>query len=87
MLASLLPNMQAAATGFPIVVVRTINCVVMNNINPFINATQMWKSKSNFICRDKVASTFSKKMFDCVVPNGTTSVDCNSPNKIYLISK
>lgn len=41
---------------------------------------------SNFVTKDKVASTSTKIIFACVVPNGTTYVDCTSPNGICLIT-
>ena len=50
-----------------------------------------WKSKicklkPNFVSRDKIISTSSKKIFDYVVPKKTTYTDCNSPNVIYWIT-
>ena len=44
------------------------------------------KLKSNFVSRDKLVSTSSKRIFDCVVPNETTYIDCNSPSVIYLMT-
>ena len=42
------------------------------------------KLKSNFILRDNVVITSSKRIFDCEVPNETRYIDYNSPNVIYL---
>ena len=44
------------------------------------------KLKSNFVSRDKLVSTSSKRIFGCVVPNETTYIDCNSPSVIYLMT-
>ena len=44
------------------------------------------KPKSNFVSRDKLVSTSSKRIFDCVIPNETTYIDCNSPSVIYLMT-
>ena len=44
------------------------------------------KLKSNFISRDEVVSADSKRIFDCVVPNWATCVNCNSLNVIYIIT-
>ena len=44
------------------------------------------KLMPNFVLMNKVISTSSKKIFDCRVPNGTTYIDCNSPNVIYLVT-
>ena len=38
----------------------------------------------NFVSRDKVISTSSKRIFEFVVPNGTTYIVCNSPCVVYL---
>ena len=46
----------------------------------------MWKPKSNFVSRDKVINTFSKKKFYFAVRNGTTYVDCNSPIMICILT-
>ena len=46
----------------------------------------MCKPKSNFVSRDKVINTFSKKIFYFAVRNGTTYVDCNSPIMICVIT-
>ena len=39
-----------------------------------------------FVSRDKVISTSSNRIFDCVVPNGTTYIECNYSNVIYAIT-
>ena len=44
------------------------------------------KLKSNFILRDNVVITSSKRIFDCEVPNETRYIDYNSPNVIYLFT-
>ena len=48
--------------------------------------SKICKLKSNFLSRDKVVNTSSKRISDCVVPNGTTYVDCNSQNVILLMT-
>ena len=48
--------------------------------------SKICKLKPNVASRDKVINTSSKKIFDCVVPNGTIFIDRNSPNVIYLIT-
>ena len=42
--------------------------------------------KNNFIARDKVLSTSTKRIFDCKVPNGTVYLDCHTANVVYLIT-
>ena len=44
------------------------------------------KLKSNFILRDNVVITSSKRIFDCEVPNETRYIDYDSPNVIYLFT-
>ena len=44
------------------------------------------KLKPNFVFRDQVISSSSKRILDCVVPNRITYIDHNSPNVIYLIT-
>ena len=68
----------------------------MTNLNKLCGSgscksSYKWKSKickpkPNFVSMDKVISTSSKKIFDCVVPKKTTYTDCNSPNVIYWIT-
>ena len=48
--------------------------------------SKIFELSPNFVARDKVTWTFSKRIFDCVLPNGTTYFNCNSANLIYLIT-
>ena len=48
--------------------------------------SKICKFKSNFVSRDKIISTSAKRIFDCLVTSGTTYIDCNSLNVIYLIT-
>ena len=48
--------------------------------------SKICKLEPNFVTSDKVISTPRKRMFDCVVPNWTTYIDCNSSNVIYLFT-
>ena len=50
--------------------------MVMDHVNQFINLYQKYSNfKSNFVSTNKVLSISSKRVFDSVVPNGTTYVD------------
>ena len=42
--------------------------------------------KNNFIARDKVVSSCTKRIYDCVTPAGTSKIDCHSANVVYLIT-
>ena len=44
------------------------------------------KLKKNFIARDKVVSSCTKRFYDCVTPPGSIYIDCHSANVIYLIT-
>ena len=61
----------------------------MIHISLFINQIKInrnCKLEFNFISKDKTVHTYSKRIFDCAVMNGTTYVDFDSPNVIYLIT-
>lgn len=40
----------------------------------------------HFKARDKVESTCTKRLYDCVTPPGTVYLNCHSTNLIYLIT-
>ena len=42
--------------------------------------------KDCFKTKDKVVSTSTKRVHDCVVPDGSTYIDCHASNVIYLIT-
>ena len=42
--------------------------------------------KNIFAAQDKVLSTCSKRIYDCIVPPGTVYIDCHTANVIYLIT-
>ena len=44
------------------------------------------KLKENFIARNKVVSTCSKRIYDCITPPGSIYINCHSANVIYLIT-
>ena len=39
-----------------------------------------------FSAKDKAVSSASKRLFDCIVPAGSSYIDCHSANVIYLIT-
>ena len=53
--------------------INNLNKLCGNGSNKSIykGKSNIWKLKSNFVSSDKVVSTSSKRLFDCVVPNGT----------------
>ena len=53
--------------------INNLNKLCGNGSNKSIykGKSNIWKLKSNFVSSDKVVSTSSKRIFDCVVPNGT----------------
>ena len=57
----------------------------MGHVNLFVNLNQKFVI-SVLISRDKVTSISSKRVFDYLVQNGTTYIDSNSPNVIYVIT-
>ena len=57
----------------------------MGHVNLFVNVNQKFLI-SVLISRDKVTSISSKRVFDYLVQNGTTYIDSNSPNVIYVIT-
>ena len=56
--------------------------MVIDHASPFININK----KCANLNRNNIISTFSKRIFHCVVPNRTTYVDCNSPVMIYVLT-
>ena len=42
--------------------------------------------KNIFKAKDKVVSTSSKRIFNCIVPPGSVYIDCHSSNLIYLLT-
>ena len=42
--------------------------------------------KDNFRAKDKVVSVSTKRIYDCIVPDGTIYIDCHTSNVIYLIT-
>ena len=53
--------------------INNLNKLCGNGSNKSIykGKSNIWKLKSNFVSSDKVVSTSSERIFDCIVPNGT----------------
>lgn len=52
----------------------------------FVCKSTRCKLKNQFLARDRVVSSCTKRIYDCVTPSGSVYIDCNSANVIYLIT-
>ena len=57
----------------------------MGHVNLFFNKSQFLLLNANFVARDKGKITFSNRVLNCVIPNGTRYVD-SWKCCIYLIN-
>ena len=42
--------------------------------------------KNDFIARDKLVSSCTKRIYDCIIPNSSVYINCHSANLIYLLT-
>ena len=52
----------------------------------FVCKSKKCKLKPQFLARDRVVSSCTKRIYDCITPPSSVYIDCNSPNVIYLIT-
>ena len=64
----------------------TYACGNGNNTHIYRCKNNKCKFKFDFFPTDKILSTVTKRLFDCVIPPGTIYLDCHSPNVIYLLT-
>ena len=48
--------------------------------------SKVCKMREEFVCRDKTASTVTHRIYDCIIPPGSSALNCHSQNVIYLIT-
>ena len=44
------------------------------------------KMRNYLSCHDKVVSSSTHRLYDCIVPPGNNSLNCHSPNVVYLLT-
>jgi len=68
--------------------IKLLELACGNGRNSHINKCKAKKCKfqSQFHPTDKVLSTVTKRLHDCVSPPGTVYLNCHTPNVIYLIT-
>ena len=49
-------------------------------------ANSRCKMRSYLSCHDKVASSSTHRVYECIVPPGSRPLDCHSPNVVYLLT-
>ena len=44
------------------------------------------KMRNYHSCYDKIVSSSTHRLYSCIVPPGSNSLDCHSPNVVYLLT-
>ena len=52
----------------------------------FVCKSTRCKLRDQFLAKDRVVSSCTKRIYDCITPPASVYIDCNSPNVIYLIT-